>query len=234
MAITDSDRDAVVTALEEWTATTGEAYVRARALARQTDRSPKTVGTVLAALAGTDVRGVDLEPPQHLAISVWKENSEYATYRVVDTRSDASTEEDDDADTATDCDTPTEETTGEEPESDDDSALVTDGGQAVPTCPGCGGHVADVWNAETGACESCGEPLTDTAPDRDDAIAITNPGRHADSLLPRQRTRRYADSTCTDRGRCPDSEQRHARQRPVVTTAGSPAWPAVHAVVSQR
>lgn len=231
MAITDADRDAVVTALEEWTATTGEAYVRARALARQTDRSPKTVGTVLAALAGTEVRGVDVEPPQHLAISVWKENSQFPTYHVVDTRSDATTEEDGD----TDGDRPGDETTtGEETESDGDSAIVTDGGQVVPTCPGCGGHVADVWNAETGACESCGEPLTDTVPDRDDATAITNPRRGADSPLLRQRTRRCADSTCTDRGRCPDSEQRHARQRPVVTTAGSPAWPAVHAVVSQR
>lgn len=45
MVITDADRDAVVTALKEWTATTGEACVRAR----QTDRSSKTVGTVLAA-----------------------------------------------------------------------------------------------------------------------------------------------------------------------------------------
>lgn len=46
MAITDADRDAVVTALKEWTATMGEAYVRARALARQTGRSSKTVGTL--------------------------------------------------------------------------------------------------------------------------------------------------------------------------------------------
>lgn len=49
MVITDADRDAVVTALKEWTATTGEACVCARALARQTGRSSKTVGTVLAA-----------------------------------------------------------------------------------------------------------------------------------------------------------------------------------------
>jgi hypothetical protein len=56
MAITDADRDAVVAALEARTATTDEVYVRAHALARQTDRSPKTVGTVLAALAGTEVR----------------------------------------------------------------------------------------------------------------------------------------------------------------------------------
>jgi hypothetical protein len=230
MAITDADRDAVVAALEAWTATTDEVYVRARALARQTDRSPKTVGTVLAALAGTEVRGVDIEPPHHLAIPVWKENSQFPTYRVVGTHLDATTG----GDGGTDSDTLVDETTaGRETESDDNSSVVTDGGQVVPTCPGCGGHVADVWNAETGACDSCGEPLS-PSPARDDATTITNPGKRADSPLPRQRTRQCADSACADHGRRPDSEQQHPRRRPVVTTAGSRPWPAVHAVVSQQ
>jgi hypothetical protein len=231
MAVTDADRDAVVAALEAWTATTDEVYVRARALARQTDRSPKPVGAVLTALAGTEIRGVDLEPPHHLAISVWKENSQFPTYGVVDTHLDATTGGDGD----TGSDTPADETTtGGETESDDDSPIVTDGGQVVPTCPGCGGRVTDVWDAETGACDSCGEPLTDPPPARDDATAITNLGKRADSPLPRQRTRRCADSACADHGRRPDSEQQHPRRRPVVTTAGSRPWPAVHAVVSQQ
>jgi hypothetical protein len=108
MAITDADRDAVVAALEEWTTTTGEAYVRARAFACQTDCTPTTVEQILAALAGKNLRGVDLEPPTHLEVAVWRENAQYTTYRVVDTSTDTESDTASDQE-ATDDDTDADE-----------------------------------------------------------------------------------------------------------------------------